>query len=59
MNVPTIDHGNDNQPAQREWYREVPRSIRGYTIFGVALLIMTFGTFSAWALSGRASIPLH
>lgn len=32
-----------------QWYKDVPRSIRGHAIFGVALLLATFGGFGAWA----------
>ena len=32
-----------------EWYRDVPRSIRRQAIFGIALLVVTFGGFGAWA----------
>ncbi len=34
-----------------EWYAEVPRSIRKQTLFGMFLLLVTFGGFGAWALS--------
>lgn len=32
-----------------QWYKDVPRSIRGHAIFGIALLLTTFGGFGAWA----------
>lgn len=32
-----------------QWYRNVPRSIRKFAIFGVGLMILTFGGFGAWA----------
>lgn len=32
-----------------QWYKDVPRSIRGHAIFGIALLLATFGGFGAWA----------
>lgn len=36
-----------NNPA--EWYSEVPRSIRYHTIIGLAVLIVSFGSFGLWA----------
>ncbi len=35
--------------GQQEWYRDVPRSIRRQTLFGLCLMLVTFGGFSAWA----------
>lgn len=32
-----------------QWYRDVPRSIRGHALFGIALMVITFGGFGAWA----------
>ena len=32
-----------------EWYAQVPRSIRRHVIFGILLMFVTFGGFSAWA----------
>lgn len=32
-----------------QWYSEVPRSIRRFAIFGVGLMVLTFGSFGAWA----------
>lgn len=37
-----------------QWYGEVPRSIRTHTIFGLALLTLSFGGFGVWA----ATAPL-
>src|SRR5690606_37387613 len=37
-----------------QWYGEVPRSIRTHTIFGLALLGLSFGGFGVWA----ATAPL-
>ncbi|KQO77615.1 HlyD family type I secretion periplasmic adaptor subunit [Rhizobium sp. Leaf262] len=37
------DHG------QAEWYSEVPRSIRMYSITGLAVLFASFGGFGYWA----------
>ena len=34
-----------------QWYADVPRSIWKQTVFGVALLGITFGGFGAWALT--------
>ncbi|WP_152046240.1 HlyD family type I secretion periplasmic adaptor subunit [Aureimonas psammosilenae] len=34
-----------------EWYAEVPRSIRKQAVAGIALMILTFGTFSVWAFT--------
>ncbi len=33
------------------WYSEVPRSIRKQTIFGLLLLVLSFGGFGAWAFN--------
>jgi HlyD family type I secretion membrane fusion protein len=42
------------RPEDIQWYREVPRSIRRQTIWGLALLGVTFGGFGTWA----ATAPL-
>jgi HlyD family secretion protein len=34
-----------------EWYADVPRSIRKPTMFGVLLLLVTFGGFGGWAFT--------
>lgn len=34
-----------------QWYADVPRSIWKHTVFGLALLGVTFGGFGAWALT--------
>jgi HlyD family secretion protein len=34
-----------------QWYADVPRSIWKHTVFGIALLGITFGGFGAWALT--------
>ncbi|MEM6712552.1 MAG: HlyD family type I secretion periplasmic adaptor subunit [Pseudomonadota bacterium] len=49
MTVPAIYPADAKPPEQSEWYQDVPRSIRGYTVFGIVLLTLTFGTFGAWA----------
>ncbi|MET3854602.1 HlyD family type I secretion periplasmic adaptor subunit [Rhizobium sp. OAE497] len=36
-----------NNPV--EWYSEVPRSIRYHTMIGLAVLIISFGSFGFWA----------
>lgn len=36
-------------PIEPQWYDEVPRSIRRHVVFGLALLVMVFGGFGAWA----------
>jgi HlyD family type I secretion membrane fusion protein len=36
-------------PRNVDWYHEVPRSIGKQTLFGLILLVMTFGGFGAWA----------
>lgn len=36
-----------NNPA--EWYSEVPRSIRYHTMIGLAVLVVSFGSFGFWA----------
>ncbi|MDB6179570.1 HlyD family type I secretion periplasmic adaptor subunit [Paracoccus sp. Z330] len=35
--------------GHEKWYRDVPRSIRTLAIFGVGLMVLTFGGFGAWA----------
>ncbi|SDE12461.1 HlyD family type I secretion periplasmic adaptor subunit [Limimaricola pyoseonensis] len=37
------------QVESGEWFAEVPRSVRGHAIFGIVLLILTFGGFGLWA----------
>jgi HlyD family type I secretion membrane fusion protein len=32
-----------------QWYKDVPRSIRSQAIFGIALLVLSFGGFGVWA----------
>ncbi|WCR10865.1 HlyD family type I secretion periplasmic adaptor subunit [Paracoccus stylophorae] len=32
-----------------QWYGKVPRSIRKFAIFGIGLMILSFGGFGAWA----------
>ncbi|MEL6920440.1 MAG: HlyD family type I secretion periplasmic adaptor subunit, partial [Pseudomonadota bacterium] len=44
-----IDHNGNSGVYASQWHTEVPRSIRGHTIFGLVLLMITFGSFSAWA----------
>lgn len=34
-----------------EWYSEVPRSIWKHTVFGLLLLVLTFGGFGTWAMT--------
>lgn len=36
-------------PTPAQWYDEVPRSIRKQVIFGLTLLVVTFGGFGTWA----------
>jgi len=36
-----------NNPA--EWYSEVPRSIRYHAMIGLAVLVVSFGSFGLWA----------
>ncbi|MBB3453189.1 HlyD family secretion protein [Rhizobium sp. BK313] len=40
---------NDNEQGQLEWYSEVPRSIRLYSVSGLAILFASFGGFGYWA----------
>lgn len=35
--------------GQDQWYRDVPRSIRRQAVFGLVLMVVTFGGFAAWA----------
>lgn len=37
-------------PRPDGWYQEVPRSIGKQTVFGLLLLLVTFGGFGAWAM---------
>lgn len=37
-----------------EWFKDVPRSIRGHTVWGLTLMAVTFGGFCAWG----ATAPL-
>jgi len=37
-------------PRPDGWYQEVPRSIGRQTVFGLLLLLVTFGGFGAWAM---------
>ncbi len=37
-------------PRPDSWYQEVPRSIGKQTVFGLLLLLITFGGFGAWAI---------
>ncbi|AYG59177.1 HlyD family type I secretion periplasmic adaptor subunit [Rhizobium jaguaris] len=39
----------DNETGQIEWYSEVPRSIRLYSVSGFAILFASFGGFGYWA----------
>ncbi|AVA21614.1 MULTISPECIES: HlyD family type I secretion periplasmic adaptor subunit [unclassified Rhizobium] len=39
----------DNEQGQLEWYSEVPRSIRLYSVSGLAILFASFGGFGYWA----------
>lgn len=48
MTMTTID---DIKPDNREWYSEVPRSIRKQTIVGLVLMAACFGGFGTWALT--------
>jgi len=36
-------------PNPVEWYSEVPRSIRYHAIIGLAVLVVSFGSFGLWA----------
>ncbi|MDL2407355.1 HlyD family type I secretion periplasmic adaptor subunit [Rhizobium calliandrae] len=48
----TRDKGKKNkidEQGQLEWYSEVPRSIRLYSISGLAILFASFGGFGYWA----------
>jgi HlyD family secretion protein len=37
------------ETGQLEWYSEVPRSIRMYSVTGLAVLFASFGSFGYWA----------
>ncbi|WFU10584.1 HlyD family type I secretion periplasmic adaptor subunit [Rhizobium sp. CB3090] len=39
----------ENETGQIEWYSEVPRSIRLYSVSGLAILFASFGGFGYWA----------
>ncbi len=41
-------------PEPAEWYASVPRSVTRHVIFGITLLLITFGGFGLWA----ATAPL-
>lgn len=36
---------------QPEWFDSVPRSVRGHAIFGLTLLVLSFGGFGWWAFT--------
>ena len=36
-------------PDPHQWYENVPRSITRHAIFGLTLMVLAFGGFSAWA----------
>lgn len=36
-------------PDPHQWYENVPRSITRHAIFGITLMVLAFGGFSAWA----------
>lgn len=38
-----------NSPSDSDWHAEVPRSVHKQVIFGLALMVLTFGGFSLWA----------
>ena len=40
-------------PDEGEWFAEVPRSVRRHTIWGLVLLVLSFGGFGAWAMRAR------
>ena len=37
-------------PRPDSWYHEVPRSIGKQALFGLALMLVSFGGFGAWAM---------
>lgn len=37
-------------PDEGEWFAQVPRSVRRHTIWGLALLALSFGGFGTWAM---------
>ena len=41
--IATVDH--------TQWYMDVPRSIRGQTIVGLILFVLSFGGFGVWAFT--------
>ena len=38
-------------PSHEEWYRDVPRSVRNQAIFGIGLMVLTFGGLGSWAFT--------
>lgn len=48
MQLPTVT------PQPAEWYATVPRDVSRHVVFGITLLIVTFGGFGLWA----ATAPL-
>lgn len=52
--VPTTPGAASASVHDIEWFRDVPRSIRRHTIWGLALMAVTFGGFCAWG----ATAPL-
>ena len=42
---------SDVMQREAEWFDAVPRSVRGHAIFGLILLIMSFGGFGWWSFS--------
>ena len=48
MQLPTVS------PQAAEWYATVPRDVSRHVVFGITLLIVTFGGFGLWA----ATAPL-
>ncbi|MDT8328188.1 MAG: hypothetical protein RQ750_12510 [Roseovarius sp.] len=37
------------EPKQPQWFSEVPRSITRLTVFGIFVMVVSFGGFGAWA----------
>lgn len=48
------DARTEQQPEQLEWYSEVPRSIRLFSLGGLTMLALSFGSFGYWS----ATAPL-